>query len=145
MSHYEVLGLSPALVREQADPRPVIRRAYRRALLRNHPDKAPHASLPAGGTDLARRKPTSPATLTAAASPSGAPRPSVDQISEALRVLSSPALRATYDQSLRLAHHHHPGHGDDDDPTPFRTGVETVDLDVNPHSPYRPKRRLDSG
>ncbi|KAK5990353.1 Diphthamide biosynthesis protein 4 [Cladobotryum mycophilum] len=39
-THYEVLGLTPALLDSQDDPSILIKQAYRRALLRHHPDKA---------------------------------------------------------------------------------------------------------
>ncbi|PHH86898.1 hypothetical protein CDD83_9615 [Cordyceps sp. RAO-2017] len=77
-THYEVLGLSPAMLDAPAarEPSPLVKQAYRRALLRNHPDKK-----------------------------SGGARPAftVDQIGLALAVLSSPARRAAYDASLRLS------------------------------------------
>lgn len=103
-THYEVLGLSPSILDASArdDPSALIKRAYHRALLRNHPDK------------------------TKTASSSKAPVYSIDQISRAFVVLSSPAQRAAYDASLRRAHAARPA------ATRFQTGVENVDLDDLP-------------
>ncbi|PHH68764.1 hypothetical protein CDD80_7268 [Ophiocordyceps camponoti-rufipedis] len=100
-THYEVLGLSPSMLDAVAqDPSQLIKQAYRRTLLRNHPDKTASASSP--------REPIY----------------TVDQISHAFAVLASPTRRAEYDASLRLALPA-PGPG----PTRFQTGVEMVDLD----------------
>ncbi|KAF4968153.1 hypothetical protein FSARC_4429 [Fusarium sarcochroum] len=97
-THYQVLNLTPTLLDTQHDSMPLIKRAYHRALLRNHPDKV--ASL----------DPTSHFT--------------VDQITTALNVLSSPSSRASYDAALRVTRL--AGTGQDG---AFQTGVENVDLD----------------
>ncbi|KAM4054840.1 CSL zinc finger domain-containing protein [Hirsutella rhossiliensis] len=108
-SHYEILGLSPAMLNDSScnqDPSPLIKRAYHRALLRNHPDKAKPAPPP-----LPPRQSTAPIYT-------------VDQIGQAFAVLSSPARRAAYDASIRLSLTR-PGSA----PAHFHTGVENVDLD----------------
>lgn len=128
-THYDVLGLTPAMLDDVVASRlhdrrgrepsssPLVKRAYRRALLRNHPDKAQVAAAAADA-------------CSPAPSPS-APRPvaryTVDQISQAFDVLSSPARRSAYDAALGLAHAR-PGSA----PAHFRTGVENVDLDDLP-------------
>lgn len=100
---YRILNLSPSLISTQHDPSPLIKRAYRRALLQNHPDKATSFSQ-------VRRS-------------EGAY--SIDQITKAFNVLSSPAQRAAYDTSLKLqSDSEGQGLG-----TKFQTGVESVDLD----------------
>ncbi|OAA73135.1 DnaJ domain protein [Cordyceps fumosorosea ARSEF 2679] len=73
-THYQVLDLQPALLAaaEAQDASALVKRAYRRALLRNHPDKATAATL-----------------FT------------VDQIGEAYGVLSSTRRRQEYDAALR--------------------------------------------
>ncbi|CAH0049446.1 unnamed protein product [Clonostachys solani] len=104
VSHYQVLNLTQSLVDSHHNPSALIKRAYRRALLQNHPDKA--AQSPASTFH------------------------SVDQITAAYTVLSSPRDRAAYDASARLSQH-----GSQDPTTTsvqFRTGVENVDLDDLP-------------
>lgn len=102
-TYYQILNLSPSILSTQHDPSPLIKRAYRRALLQNHPDKA-----------TASHKPVVPEGAY-----------SIDQITKAFNVLSSPAQRAAYDTSLRLqANSEGQGLG-----TKFQTGVENVDLD----------------
>ncbi|KAJ6446284.1 diphthamide biosynthesis protein 4 [Purpureocillium lavendulum] len=104
-THYEVLGLTSSILDSStSDPSALIKRAYHRALLRNHPDKAAPSSIPTPNTS----------TFT------------VDQISRAFTVLSSPAQRAKYDSSLRLSQSAVPG------AARFQTGVENVDLDDLP-------------
>jgi hypothetical protein len=109
-SHYDVLGLTPSLVDSQHDPSKLIRRAYHRALLRNHPDKASQAQsqpqVPAEGTYT------------------------VDRISTAFTVLSSPSQRATYDAGLRVSRRSPVGGAATN--SPFQTGVENIDLDDLP-------------
>ncbi|KAF4338358.1 diphthamide biosynthesis 4 [Fusarium beomiforme] len=77
-THYQVLNLTPSLLDTQHDSTPLIKRAYHRALLRNHPDK------------IANSDPTS-VSFT------------VDQITTALNILSNPSSRAAYDATLRVS------------------------------------------
>lgn len=106
-THYQVLDLQPSLLSnaEPSEAASLIKRAYRRALLRNHPDKAPSSS------------PTAPTAVVY----------SVDQISTAYAVLSAPAQRADYDAALRKAKL--AGTSADDEESKFQTGIENVDLD----------------
>ena len=101
VTYYHILNLSPSILSTQHDPSPLIKRAYRRALLQNHPDKA---------TSSQQVK---------------IPEFSIDQITKAFDVLSSPAQRAAYDTSLKLQSNS-TGQGLG---TKFQTGVENVDLD----------------
>jgi len=104
-THYEILGISEALLKEQEDPIQIIRRAYHRALLHNHPDKASAAD-----------------SLSLPKASSASSKPSIDRISEAFRILSSPQSRAEYDQTLTLAQQ-------GPEKQAFQTGIENVDLD----------------
>ncbi|KAG5928532.1 hypothetical protein E4U53_002635 [Claviceps sorghi] len=109
-THYTILGLSPAILDGQQHHPTLLKKAYRRALLRHHPDKnpSPYPESPRAPVDS---KP-SPDVYT------------VDQIATAFAVLSSPGQRAEYDAGLRqsqaLARPAGPK---------FQTGVENVDLD----------------
>ncbi|KJZ73601.1 hypothetical protein HIM_06934 [Hirsutella minnesotensis 3608] len=110
MTHYQVLALTPAMLDDAAtkDPAALVKRAYHRALLRNHPDKVSPGGAPPTG-------PQHPLSLSF----------TVDQISSAFAVLSSPSRRAAYDVEIRLSRSARPGPGSLD----FQTGVENVDLD----------------
>lgn len=109
-THYQVLNVSSSLLDSQHDPSILIKRAYRRALLQNHPDKASSSSsqTPAGTKSLY----------------------TIDQISKAFAVLSSPTQRAAYDTSLRLSNATTLDEGSTG--IRFQTGVENVDLDDLP-------------
>lgn len=103
-THYQVLGITPSIIDSHNDPPALLKRAYRRALLQNHPDKAGDGSK---------------ATIF-----------TVDQITIAFNVLSSSRDRAAYDNSLRLAR---PADNEGHSQTNFQTGVENVDLDDLPY------------
>jgi DnaJ-class molecular chaperone len=108
-SHYQVLNVSIAVLDAQHDPSALLKRAYHRALLQNHPDKA-----------------------TSSAALDGKPPPqasySIDQITAAFNVLSSPRRRREYDTAARLATGRTSNRGDAE-AGGFQTGVENVDLD----------------
>ncbi len=101
-TYYEVLGL-PEARRDDANlSAQTIRNAYRRALLRNHPDKSTNPSLHEA-------------------------RFSIDQISGAFSTLSDRKLRAEYDRELKQkAGQYESGVKGRE---VFRTGIETADLD----------------
>jgi len=106
-THYDVLALPRDFATAQPDPTALLKGAYRRALLRHHPDKtAPDPAPPSYGA-----------------------RFSVDQIALAFAVLSSPARRAAYDGALALG----PAQAPAAAAAAFRTGVEAVDLDDLAH------------
>ncbi|PTB59056.1 hypothetical protein M431DRAFT_516205 [Trichoderma harzianum CBS 226.95] len=102
-----ILGLTPTLLNSQHDPSTLIKQAYRRALLRHHPDKAAAAT---------------PSVSLSASSPSQLY--TIDQITQAFTILSSPRQRSTYDANLRLTR----ANGDGSQAR-FQTGIENVDLD----------------
>lgn len=110
-THYQVLGLSPSILADQ-DPSAassLIKKAYHRALLQNHPDKAKSA-------------------FSSSSSQTQAAVYTVDQISQAFNVLSAPRSRAEYDAALRVSRV--AGAGEDGTlAVRFQTGVENVDLD----------------
>ncbi|KAF6813942.1 DnaJ domain-containing protein [Colletotrichum sojae] len=121
-THYTVLGLTRKLLQDQAaeQSQQVIKRAYHRALLQNHPDK--YAQLQAGGSASTN----SPTTITQNLSSSKkSDTITIDQISAAYKVLSDPKLRAEYDRSLALA----PNNQGLKREQAFQTGIENVDLD----------------
>ena len=76
--HYEILGLPSPQSGVQSSPQ-AIKTAYRKALLRHHPDKAP------------------PATVTP---PGGQATAEIDEIMTAHKVLSCRATRTEYDRTL---------------------------------------------
>lgn len=95
-SYYEILQLTPTSLDLEQDPAQALKRAYRRALLIHHPDK---------------KQPSLSST----------PSITIDQISTAYAVLSSPKQRAEYDRALSESL-------SPSLPT-FQTGIENVDLD----------------
>lgn len=111
-SHYQVLGLTPTILNSQHDPSTLIKQAYRRALLRHHPDKAASSASPSLSSSSQSKS-------------SNAQLYTVDQITQAFTILSSPRQRSTYDANLRLSR----ANGDDDSQARFQTGIENVDLD----------------
>ena len=76
-NHYEVLSLTSVSSKGEAHTPSDVKSAYHRALLAHHPDK----SLP---------------------STSSGPRYTIDQITQAYRILSDPASRSSFDRQLQL-------------------------------------------
>ncbi|KAK1600312.1 CSL zinc finger protein [Colletotrichum navitas] len=111
-THYVILGITRKLLQEQAaEPQQIIKRAYHRALLQNHPDKY---------------KKVQTLNTTSVTSHAGNTAFTIDQISTAYKVLSDPRSRADYDRSLGLAPNNQgPKRGEQT----FQTGIENVDLD----------------
>ncbi|OAA43200.1 Diphthamide biosynthesis protein 4 [Metarhizium rileyi] len=110
-THYEALNLTPALIDDSPDAARLIKKAYHRALLRNHPDKT-----------------------ISSAKPPNAHVYSIDQITAAFTVLSSLRQRTEYDAELRRAHALPGSAGPGSGPRClFQTGVENVDLDDLPY------------
>ncbi len=106
LTHYEVLSLPKDFLESQKDPTILIRRAYHRALLRHHPDKAA----------AAQQQPRPGDAFT------------VDQIADAFAVLSYNKARAEYDKALVLQLGRSSFGRGSGEPN-FQTGVESVDLD----------------
>jgi len=107
-SFYEILGIPEALQDGPGISAQTVRSAYRRALLKNHPDKSKPSAKPSSAFDR--------------------PLYSIDQISEAFSTLSDPKLRARYDGELRVQIAT-ADIGKEQGRPAFQTGVETVDLD----------------
>lgn len=96
-----------------------LRQAYKRALLHHHPDK---------------QKKKKPQESTSSPTTYPPPAATIDEITEAYRVLGNASERAKYDVELRKwkmmnnhLHHHH--HGADAVITTRHTGMEIVDLE----------------
>ncbi|PNS17753.1 Diphthamide biosynthesis protein 4 [Sphaceloma murrayae] len=109
--YYLVLGLAsrrydPSLTVQD------VRKAYREALLRYHPDKVDSANRRDGGT------------LTDSLSS----KYTVDQIASASSILSDPALRAEYDRKLN-ANGRSEASISNKGPARFFSGLDVVDLD----------------
>lgn len=112
LSYYDVLQITPSDLDSQRDPAQALKRAYHRALLIHHPDK---------------RKPTPSSLSPTTISPSttSATSITIDQISTAFAVLSSPAQRSEYDRLLLTQAVPDKSQLDNR----FQTGIENVDLD----------------
>ena len=106
-TYYEILQTSPTSLDSQKHPAQALKKAYHRALLIHHPDK--------------RKQPTrAPPT----------PSITIDQISLAYAVLSSPSRRAEYDRLLLLSTQRSSStSGKQPVDSLFQTGIENADLD----------------
>lgn len=128
-THYEVLSL-PQNLSDLAGPEQAIRQAYRRALLRHHPDKAKAAATATGAVAVPICIPLLPNSASMRTSQQNQPAAAytIDQITTAYTTLSSPTLRSEYDTHLRLTasksnNNNNQAH------SAFQTGIETIDLD----------------
>ncbi|EEH18156.2 hypothetical protein PABG_00719 [Paracoccidioides brasiliensis Pb03] len=155
-THYLILNLP--YPPPQPLPKPAVKLAYHRALLKHHPDKARAATstslskpaLTTCASNIANSGPQCTNRTAQAASSVAATAPvddangkdipydlhryTVDQITRAYKILSDPVARAEYDRSLRLlgingSRYGHGHCGSDGDDTDFRTGMEVFDLD----------------
>ena len=137
-SLYEVLSITPQSLQGQ-DPQAAakaVKQAYRRALLKHHPDKHPQQQQArpgdGGGAAAATKTTSSSASSTLAARTTAATGGSsssdatytVDQITHAYMVLGAAKQRSEYTRSLRA-----PTSSTSARSYEFQTGVETVDLD----------------
>ena len=106
-SHYHVLSLPEPTTSSTASTPTEIKLAYKRALLLHHPDKQPRSGN--NSTD---------------------PKPSIDQIAHAYRILSNASLRADYDRTLLFDSLSAPDQNPSTlkDPS-FYAASETIDLD----------------
>ncbi|KAL8303965.1 hypothetical protein RB597_004681 [Gaeumannomyces tritici] len=144
-THYQVLGVSKQLLDNAKDAQPLVRLAYRRALLRHHPDKAAAATAAAAASSSSPPPPPPPPRRPQTHVPGGpgpGPGPSppppaftVDQIAAAAAVLADARRRGDYDAALRAHNHNHNHHqqqqqgGAGGGQADFQTGIETLDLD----------------
>jgi diphthamide biosynthesis protein 4 len=118
-THYEILGLS-YLQDEPSLSVQTLRGAYRRALLRWHPDKA-HTLITNENLNSAKEiGGTSNRNATQEAY-------SIDQISKAYSVLSNVKERKAYDEEMKKETVFAAGTNGEN--KKFKTGVEVVDLD----------------
>ncbi|OHE95798.1 CSL zinc finger [Colletotrichum orchidophilum] len=123
LTHYTILGISRKLVQEQqgaAGPQQIVKRAYHRALLQNHPDKYPQLKSQGAATTISQPNTQNLSRSTA--------NFTIDQISTAYKVLSDPKQRAEYDRSLDLVPNNQ-GLKRNAEQEAFQTGIENVDLD----------------
>lgn len=115
-SIYQILNIpfsdtAPILSKQQ------IKNAYHKALLKNHPDKTTT-------TPFAKPK------ETASSSSAGDGAYTIDEITNAYKILADPELRAEYDRELRLQRKNQAaGAGGGDGSDVFHTGLEVVDLE----------------
>ncbi|KFY14643.1 hypothetical protein V491_05971 [Pseudogymnoascus sp. VKM F-3775] len=93
----------------------LLKAAYRKSLLQHHPDKVQQVCSPEHGSTKATNKQPSSAYT-------------VDQITKAYSIISTPKLREDYDRELALQPQQ-TGEFGAQQKNGFRTGVEIVDLD----------------
>ncbi|KFY84489.1 hypothetical protein V500_09282 [Pseudogymnoascus sp. VKM F-4518 (FW-2643)] len=115
VTYYEVLGLPNSRDAARFLTPQLLKAAYRKSLLQHHPDKAQHVSSPDHvSTKATNKQPSSAYT--------------VDQITKAYSIISTPKLREEYDRELALQSQQTGDFGAQQK-NGFRTGVEIVDLD----------------
>jgi diphthamide biosynthesis protein 4 len=112
---YKILNIpfsdtAPILSKKQ------IKYAYHKALLKHHPDKA---------TNIPFAKPKGTGSSSVAA---GDGTYTIDEITNAYKILADPELRAEYDRALRLQRKNQAAAGNDGLDV-FHTGLEVVDLE----------------
>lgn len=111
-THYEILDLPSNLQNEPAISAQILRAAYRRALLRWHPDKSnTHVGALKSSNSVDQAK------------------FSIDQISVAYATLSDSKQRGEYDKELRAQRLLNGNANENGWDRKFKTGVEVVDLD----------------
>ncbi|KFY50217.1 hypothetical protein V496_09520 [Pseudogymnoascus sp. VKM F-4515 (FW-2607)] len=114
VTYYEILGLPSSRDGAKLLTPQLLKAAYRKSLLQHHPDKVQQVSSPGNGsTKAANKQPSSAYT--------------VDQITKAYSIISTPKLREEYDRELALQSQQTGEFGQQKNG--FRTGVEIVDLD----------------
>ncbi|KFZ11918.1 hypothetical protein V501_04494 [Pseudogymnoascus sp. VKM F-4519 (FW-2642)] len=115
VTYYEILGLPNSRDAARFLTPQLLKAAYRKSLLQHHPDKVQQVSSPDhGSTKAANKQPSSAYT--------------VDQITKAYSIISTPKLREEYDRELALQSQQ-TGEFGAQQKNGFRTGVEIVDLD----------------
>lgn len=115
VTYYEILGLpNPWAAKITLTPQ-LLKAAYRRALLQHHPDKSQLPPSPEHDSTKAANKQLSSAYT-------------IDQVTMAYSIISTPKLRAEYDREVVLQSQQM-GSCAPQQTDIFRTGVEVVDLD----------------
>ncbi|OBT89922.1 hypothetical protein VE02_01527 [Pseudogymnoascus sp. 03VT05] len=115
VTYYEILGLPNSRDAARFLTPQLLKAAYRKSLLQHHPDKVQQVSSPENGsTKAANKQPSSAYT--------------VDQITKAYSIISTPKLCEEYDRELALQSQE-TGEFGAQQKNGFRTGVEIVDLD----------------
>lgn len=135
-SYYEILNLSPSAIDDayqkggETSSAQLIKRAYRRALLSHHPDKQqqqqqkPHPrSNNTTATAIINTDHTTDNVNDAGY------QYTIDQISQAFAILSSPSQRSLYDRQLKTNHQNQSGIPTEPSRPLFQTGIENIDLD----------------
>ncbi|KAI1345245.1 hypothetical protein F5Y15DRAFT_22003 [Xylariaceae sp. FL0016] len=127
---YEILSLTPKSLEGQTSSaaQKIIKHAYHKALLKNHPDKnqAPPTNADAANKDASSSQPKAKRSAKSTASSSSSHITySVDQIQHAYSVLGDARQRSQYNKTLFTASRS----GRHEVAVRFHTGVETVDLD----------------
>jgi diphthamide biosynthesis protein 4 len=112
VTYYEILGLPSSWNSTKNLTPQLLKAAYRKALLQHHPDKVQQVSSPEHDSTKA----TNNHAYT------------VDQITKAYSVISTPKLREEYDRDLALQCQQTGNLGAQQKDS-FHTGVEVVDLD----------------
>jgi len=132
-TYYTILNLpNPPVPLRKSE----LRAAYRRALLKHHPDKSVTSSSTSTGAGARGSTSYAAAATCPTGKGSWAQTYTIDQVTTAYKTLADPVARAEYDRALRLEG---PGrivgslnwsgdNGDEDDAM-FRTGLQELDLD----------------
>ncbi|KAI8635127.1 hypothetical protein F5Y19DRAFT_469000 [Xylariaceae sp. FL1651] len=148
---YEILSLTPKHLEGQASAaqQKAVKQAYRKALLKHHPDKHQQDSPTTSASSQTQTSPKAKSKSTKSTSSSTSVPKSqliytVDQIQHAYNVLSDAHQRREYDRQLLLtssstfttsfsSHQHSSSSSSTQQKhsvsTRFHTGIETVDLD----------------
>ncbi|KAI1398536.1 hypothetical protein F4819DRAFT_26157 [Hypoxylon fuscum] len=126
---YDILSLTPKHLERQASmtqQQKMVKQAYRRALLKHHPDKAAN-SKDDGASSPSPSSPAPKSSGSKSTKKESQPQPrifyTVDQIQHAYSILSDHKQRSEYNRSLQTQ-----SRGQSSSLS-FQTGVETVDLD----------------
>ncbi|ELR05033.1 hypothetical protein VC83_05083 [Pseudogymnoascus destructans] len=115
VTYYEILGLPNSRGAARFLTPQLLKAAYRKSLLQHHPDKVQQVSSPGHDSTKATNKQPSSAYT-------------VDQITKAYSIISTPKFREEYDRELALESQQTCEFGAQQK-NGFRTGVEVVDLD----------------
>jgi curved DNA-binding protein CbpA len=128
-THYDILSLPPPNSPNSPTlDTQALKKAYRKALLTNHPDKSSSTSSSSTpSSSSCTTKPSSSSSTTTQ-------KYTIDQVSLAFATLSSPVLKQAYDKSLLLTITNPTTTSSQNQPK-FQTGIETTDLDDLDYDP----------